>query len=96
MLHFDVESCNIRGVYAKRPAPSDTELFAILVALMSLPESPSDRNRHGLTLTEDNRLQVAAFIREELSAHLPEFEWNGGLLLRLYQLVGLRIRWAPF
>jgi hypothetical protein len=96
MIHYDVNPFAFARVHTKRPEPSETELFAILVALMSIPESPSDRNRDGLALTEENRMQVAAYIRENLAAHLPEFEWNGGLLIRLYQLVGLRIRWAPF
>jgi len=96
VVHYDVDEANLARVHSKRPEPSETELFAILIALMSLPESPRDRNHDELALTEDNRMQVAAYIREKLTTHLPEFEWNGGLLLRLYQLVGLRIRWAPF
>jgi len=95
MLVYQVNDANIARVYSKRAQPSETELFAILVALMSLPESSGDRNGTELVLTEENRPQVAHFIREELPVLLPEFDWNGGLLLRLYQLVGLRIRWAP-
>lgn len=96
MIHYDVHKLTLARVCSKRAEPSEAELFAILVALMSLPESPHDRSRDGLALTEENRTQVAAYIREKLTTLLPEFEWNGGLLLRLYQLVGLRIRWAPF
>lgn len=96
MILYDVNVANLRRVCSKRAEPSETELFAILVALLSLPGLSIERNREELILTEENRLQVAAYIREKLSTLLPEFEWNGGLLLRLYQLVGLKIRWAPF
>ncbi|RIK66103.1 MAG: hypothetical protein DCC65_10795 [Planctomycetota bacterium] len=96
MVVYLVNQSNLARIYSKRAEPSETELFAILVALMALPGSARKPRSHELVLTEENRLQVAEYIREKLSVLLPEFEWNGGLLLRLYQLVGLRIQWTPF
>ncbi len=97
MVQFDVTETTFARAYGKQPVPSEVELFAILVALMSRRDaSPGERNSEELALTEANQKWVEAFIRLELSALLPQFDRTGGLEYRLELLVGLKIYVEPF